>query len=468
MTVTERPNRIDARSWRRGRKRRRCGLPQSVVAVTLMALGACGGGADRLVHADTTVPTSESATATTQALPAPSATTSSVGGGSSSGATGSSSGSGPVAVPAATPLPDPAPGADPTSGSVPTPLPDPVPGGGPGTDAAANGVVFTPYSFNDPMARGITAFSILVPRDWRVTGSIQWRPLFARAAQVQTHVEAPGLGVTLDWLPIEDFIYLQAPPGLSAPIGGNYQGKVFVPPITDPVQFVQSFWMPGVLAELQGAQVESVTPRPDIADVFLRQAGGQGAAFAYRIRYSYDLNAQPWERDVSFTLHFVGDASTVASWFVYGAHTEAAPAGQLDQYHPLLSTVMASRTTTPEWEATQTLVAKLFYQGLRQEIANEAAFGQLLTQYEQQTAQLQQQVIADRQASEDHNAEVFRETLGGVQAYDDPVNGRPVELPLGYQTYWVNEKGEYLAADQASFDPNTLNDGTWQRLTPRP
>jgi hypothetical protein len=32
----------------------------------------------------------------------------------------------------------------------------------------------------------------------------------------------------------------------------------------------------------------------------------------------------------------------------------------------------------------------------------------------------------------------------------------------------VNEKGEYLAVDEASFDPNTLNDGTWQRLTPRP
>ncbi len=339
--------------------------------------------------------------------------------------------------------------------------------GGSGS-SPANSIVFVPHSFVDPKARGIEAFSILVPKGWQVTGGVQWRPLFARAAEVQTHVEDPSSGVTLDWLPIEDFIYLQAPPGLDAPVGGNYQGKLFVPPITDPAQFVQSFWMPGVLSELKGAQVESVTPLPKIAQVFLQNAGGQGVAYTYRIRYAYERNGQPWERDVTFTLYFVGDPSTVVSWYVYGASTAAAPAGRLDQSTPLLSTILASRTTTPQWEATQTLVAQIFYQGLRQEIADDIAFGKMLAQYEEQTMQLQQQVIADRQASEDRNAEVFRETLGGVQTYDDPVNGYPVELPIGYQTYWVNEKGEYLAVDEASFDPNTLNDGTWQRLTPRP
>jgi hypothetical protein len=419
-----------------------------VAVVALVALAGCGGGADHLLRPTVTTatpPTTPAATTSAAPAPVPALT------------------SAATVLASATTLGGGAPDATTVARPAPSATPASTPAGAP-----ESALVLTPAAFTDPMARGITAFSILVPRGWQVDGGVQWRPLFARAAQVQTHVEAPGVGVTLDWLPLEDFIYLQAPPGLSAPIGGTYQGKLFVPPITDPVQFVQSFWMPGVLTELQGAHVESVTPLPQIAEIVLQKAGGQGAAFTYRIRYDYSRNGQPWQRDVTFTLHFVGDPSTVASWYVYGASTEAAPAGQLDRYVPLLSAIVASRTTTPEWEATQTLVARIFYQGLRQEIANEAAFGRLLTQYEQQTAQLQQQIVADRQASEDHNAEVFRETLGGVQSYDDPVNGHPVELPLGYQTYWVNEKGEYLAADQASFDPNSLNDGTWQRLTPRP
>ena len=56
------------------------------------------------------------------------------------------------------------------------------------------------------------------------------------------------------------------------------------------------------------------------------------------------------------------------------------------------------------------------------------------------------------------------QTVEGVQSYSDPVNGGLVQLPMGWDEYWVNEQGEYLASDVPGFDPNTMNDGVWQQL----
>ncbi len=74
----------------------------------------------------------------------------------------------------------------------------------------------------------------------------------------------------------------------------------------------------------------------------------------------------------------------------------------------------------------------------------------------------------ERQASQDRIASLQREVLGGVQTYVDPVNRTLVQLPVGWNEYWVNQRGEYLASDQPGFNPNTLNDGSWFRLATRP
>ncbi|TPW11186.1 MAG: hypothetical protein FD127_3374 [Acidimicrobiaceae bacterium] len=308
---------------------------------------------------------------------------------------------------------------------------------------------FTPQTFNDPAANGVDAFSVLVPEGWQASGSVQWLPYWSRLAFVQTRVADPVTGITIDYLPIQDFLWFPAPAGFEVPIGGNYQGKAYVAPITDPAVFVREFWMPNDLSNLQNAQLVSIVEVPQVAAEFVTQFGGPAEAAAYRLRYEYEQDGQVWEQDVSFD-------------------TVRAPKGEIDRNASVISTVLASRITTTEWEATRTLVGQLFYQGLQQQMADTVRFGELLAQYRAESIALQQQVTDDRLASQDRQAEVFRETLGGVETYNDPVNGGLVQLPLGWNTYWVNEQGEYLAVDQPGFDPNTLNDGTWQQLEVQP
>jgi hypothetical protein len=287
-----------------------------------------------------------------------------------------------------------------------------------------------------------------------------------RAAFLQTRVVDPATGLTIEWLPIQDFIWFQAPAGFEAPIGGNYQGKMFVPPVTDPAQFVADFWMPGVLAHLASAQLVSVADVPAVAEAFKNEFGGPAEAFAYRMRYEYDQGGQAWEEDVFFALLYSGSAE-ITSWFVQFAYTVRAPKGELDRNAGVISTVVASRVTTPAWEATYRTVQQLFTRGIQQQMADTEAFGRTLAEHRAEIAALQEQVTKERLASQDQIAELRGESLAGVETYDDPVNGALIQLPVGWNDYWVNERGEYLTSDQAGFDPNSLNDGFWQRLERR-
>lgn len=196
-----------------------------------------------------------------------------------------------------------------------------------------------------------------------------------------------------------------------------------------------------------------------------RQRGGPADAAAYRLRYQFRQNGQTGEEDVFLALLDAGSAELV-SWYVDFAYSVRAPQGEIDGNHGVISTVVASRTTTPEWEGTYRLVQQLFTQGLRQQIADTAALGRTLAEHRAASAALQQQVT-ERNASPDRIADLRRESLGGVETYVDPVNQELVRLPVGWNEYWVNPQGEYLTTDQPGFDPNTIDNRGWQRLQPR-
>lgn len=419
--------------------------------------------ADRLVH-DHTVRRSFSSLAVTVCFAALAAagcggTGQGVVARSADGATGD----GPAATtPATSPGPSGQPGTVPPATAPPaTSGPEPT-----ATPAGPPAMLLSPYTVVDPAANGVDAFTVLVPEGWQASGSVQWLPFWSRLAFLQTRVHDPATGLTIDWLPIQDFMYFTPPPGFEVPLGGNYQGKAYVPPIVDPLQFVRDFWMSDSLSHLQNATVAWIEEQPAVAGEFLRLFGGAADAGAWRIRYEYLSDGVPWEQDVSFALLWSGNDPV--SWYVNFASTAGAPKGELDRQESLVSSVIASRIATVEWEATYRLVQQLFYQGIQQQMADTVRFGELLAQYRAESQALQQQVFDERMASIDRRNEVFRDTLGGVQGYDDPVNGGVVQLPLGWDTYWVNEQGEYIVVSDPNFDPNTMNDGTWQQLEPRP
>jgi hypothetical protein len=346
----------------------------------------------------------------------------------------------------------------------------PVPAAGTQTTPPLQGArpptVLTPQVIRDPAADNVDAITFLLPEGWQAQGDVLWLPEWERLTYVRTTIFDPSTGVTIDWLPIQDFIWFDPPAGFSAPIGGNYQGKGYVPPITDPGQFVADFWMPAMLPHLRSATLTRVNQVPAVAAEFVRGFGGPADAFAYVLRYQYDQGGTTWDEDVSFALLY-SSANGITSWYVNFAYTVRAPAGQLDRNAGVISTVVASRNVTPQWEAVYRLVQQLFIQGIRQQMADTEAFGRTLAQYRAETAALQAQVTQERQASQDRIADLRGQALQGIETYVNPVSREMVQLPVGWSDYWVNPQGQYVASDPG-FDPGTFGGGGWQRLERRP
>ncbi|MEI7547281.1 MAG: hypothetical protein WCK21_04385, partial [Actinomycetota bacterium] len=203
------------------------------------------------------------------------------------------------------------------------------------------------------------------------------------------------------------------------------------------------------------------------AQAFVKGFGAAADAHGWRLRYAYQHNGHPWERDVSFAI-LVSAGPQVTSWYVNFAHTEDGPAGSLDTNAGVISTVVASRISTPEWEGIRQMCIKLFVKGIQQQMADTVRFGQLLAQYRAESQQLQQQIIDERWAQQDYQAQVNGQILEGTQTYTDPNDQTMVQLPSTWDTYWVNQNGEYVVVDDPNFDPNSMNDGTWHQLQPAP
>ncbi len=251
------------------------------------------------------------------------------------------------------------------------------------------------WQITDPMLSGVVAMRYLVPSGWQSDGQVLWQPQWERLVDLQTSVTDPGTGLTVEWLPVQDFTWFPAPAGLSAPIGSNYQGKAYVPPVTDPQQFVADFWIPSALAHLQSAMLVSSQHVPAVAEEFKLRFGGPADAAAYRLRYEYTENGQPWQEDVSFALLYSGNAD-LTSWYVNFAYAARAPKGVLDREAGIISAIYSSRLTTPEWEGAYRLTQQLFSQGIQQQMADTVSFGQLLAQHRAESQTLEAQVSQER------------------------------------------------------------------------
>ena len=49
-------------------------------------------------------------------------------------------------------------------------------------------------------------------------------------------------------------------------------------------------------------------------------------------------------------------------------------------------------------------------------------------------------------------------------SYDNPFEGRTVELPNDYRYAWVSSSGEYALSDSAGFNPNVGSTIEWRLL----
>lgn len=321
---------------------------------------------------------------------------------------------------------------------------------------------FRAQTIKDPAAQNCDAVTFLVPDGWQAQGEIAWLHNFSVLANLRLRIADPASGTTLDWLPTMHFSWTDQLQGLMQP-GMNWQGALTIPPIADPSQFVQTFYAPQALSHLRGLQPIAREDFPKLAQAAV--AGSPGwQAQAVRLRYAFEVQGKPWEQDVCFTLAYAPAASGVAQWNVQNAMSATAPRGELDKRSAVIKATVANVQYTPQWLATLSVVKQLFRQGLQQQMADTAAFGQRLQEYNAHIQQLSQQIHDERMKSMDRIAESQREYLGGVETVVDPYQRLSLYIPAGYKEQWVNQRGEIILTDQVGYNPNIGDTNEWRHL----
>lgn len=331
--------------------------------------------------------------------------------------------------------------------------------------SAKDSLRFTRLSVKDPGINNIEAVSFLIPAGWKAKGGVQWFPEYSILANLLMSVGDPATGAAIEFLPIQNFIWLTQMVVPMQP-GTNYLGNILWQPIADVSQFIQFFYMPKTLRHLQGARVVSRDNLPDLAAEVARSIGGQATVKSARIRYEYQLGGRPWEESVYCTLVYTNwQMGTI--WSVQSAYSFRAPKGQLDRLTPLMNTTVSSARLSQEWYGGYMYVQKLFQDRMNQNIRDAAAISATITRNSEEIRRMFSESYRQRSESQDRISQSFSEYIRGVDTYRNPYEGRPVQMPSGYRDAWVNPRGEYLLSNDVGFNPNVGDTTEWRRMDRR-
>jgi len=139
--------------------------------------------------------------------------------------------------------------------------------------AAATGTMkFTRLGIKDPGINSIEAISFLIPTGWKTEGGIQWFPDYSILANLLMKVTDPQTGAQVEFLPIQNFTWLNNPVVPMQP-GQNYLGNIVYQPVKDVPRFVQTFYMPKALAHLRNARPIAKEDLTKVAELVKRNYG---------------------------------------------------------------------------------------------------------------------------------------------------------------------------------------------------
>lgn len=322
----------------------------------------------------------------------------------------------------------------------------------------------------DPMMNNEEAFRLLVPHDWRMEGGLVWRPELATLAYLQLRLSDPREAAALEFFPTPPFTWsLQGYPGF--PPGSLYLGAYVVQPL-DPENFVRQVILPQMRARVV-PRIVRTEPLPKLAEQVapgVQEAGAVKQVVAARTRVEYQEGGRAFEEDIYVVLVYsrVPLTPQYIWWGPDRAFGFRAEKGQLDRQAPLLEVMLASLRVNRLWFAKVIQVRQMWIQNQLQAIRNAAELSRYIARTSDEISDMQQQAWENRRASEDRTARAYTEYIRGVETYRDGYAGQDVQLPAGYAQVWASRDGEYLLANDATFNPNEGGRGSWRRIEPVP
>lgn len=355
------------------------------------------------------------------------------------------------------------------SGSTAAPGKPPAPGAS-SSDSRSAPLALARIEVHDP-GIGCTAFTMLVPKGWKHEGGVVWQHQYSNLASGRFRASDPKSAAALEVFPVIPACWDEGNGMLSMSQGQNYMGNLVYPPPRDAREYVERYFVPGYRASARGLKIGPLVALPDVArevEKNVQEAGVTKRVSAGKVRLEYEENGKPIAEDVHVTI--VTSRSpmmpSMTIWSLEHQYSFRAEKERVDALAPLLQAMVASVRVELRWYAGYAQVVELQRQGQMQAIRDAGELSRRISANNDAMLASMRSSWEARQTAQDRMSREFSESIRGVETYDQPYEGREVQLPSGYRDVWTNRAGEYVFSNDAGYDPNVGATQEWRRLEP--
>lgn len=353
------------------------------------------------------------------------------------------------------------------------------------------------HEMKDPLANNMVSHTILVPKGWKLEGGA-WYPnlerrLFRMNPSRDIKVTSPE-GVELHYYPIITAVDYFPEPG--SPMQRPKEG------MTD--DGLPVIYMPTTLAAWKKRLVEVNLPAvyPKGKKFTIKEAAVEKEHTAAIRKLLVDPMNQQFAQQVQMMPGFGSKADgvvwtatvqfeeggkkwdvhiyTAATWILNGFGTDIrctkmtwstvqdfsvkVPAGEFDEWSPILSLVFNSTRVTPEWDL---YVLKIIMKRAGKDIEHAGELSKIIQENGEHNRKIQREMHENRMASKDRISDGTSKMIRGVEDYRVPGSKATVELTPNYRHVFTNNKGEYIFSNDSTYNPNAdraVNKEDWKAM----
>jgi uncharacterized protein (UPF0297 family) len=248
-----------------------------------------------------------------------------------------------------------------------------------------------------------------------------------------------------------------------------------VRPPVGPLEALKGIVLPRFRQNVQGLKVASEQLLPDLAKSVgagtQSQPGVTASASGGKIRILYTKSGMPMEEEIygvveklAFPIQTMTGVHTNLMWTVDYIFSFKSEQGKLDSHAKLFQTIVTSFKVNPKWFNKYNQVVEYLIQAQIKHIQNVGQLSRIISQTHNEISDQMMKSYEDRQKVYDKISDNFSHHIRGVDEYYNPLEGKTVELPSGYDNVWTNNLGEYVLSESPSYNPNVGSNLNWQKI----
>jgi hypothetical protein len=335
---------------------------------------------------------------------------------------------------------------------------------------------FVPWRYVDPVT-GLVALRALVPRGWKVEGSIAWSANPALPATSRFRFWDPASGAELNLFPTQAFFWTDNGLFLRTNPPGTLRFNTLV---ARPVGFddaMATLVLGRYRKGVAGLEVVDRRKVPELARLArgTPEKGMRATSDAGKVRATYSEGGRVLEEEFyaavpQFVIDIPGGSGRpgffIEYWYVDYVFSFRAPRGGLAARSKIFQTMIYSMKVDPAWFAKVVNTREALFARMMQGVRDLGAIGATVAAASSRLRDDQLEDWERRQQVQDRVVQAQSDNIRGVQRFHDPHADREVELPSGYGRAFANDLGEYVVTDSPSYNPNVGSNLHWEEMTP--